>query len=147
MSASLHSKVFFYPFFEIGFISSLSYLGWQRDPCSHEVATRGCGAGNSVGYLSALGLEKVPSCFVFTSFSWYSMCMTSVFFMLEFSRNSSRILGRKPGLSWPARRNWRYRDNTCFCSLLWRAMVWNTGQQQHRRQGRMTDRRIKQSHR
>uniref|UniRef100_A0A8C8EWV4 Uncharacterized protein n=1 Tax=Oncorhynchus tshawytscha TaxID=74940 RepID=A0A8C8EWV4_ONCTS len=103
----------------------------QSPLCSKVFFYLGCGDGNSVGYRSALGLEKVPSCFVFTSFSWYSMCMTSVFLMLEFSRNSSRILGRKPGLSWPARRNWRYRDNTCFCSLLWRAMVWNTGQQQH----------------
>uniref|UniRef100_A0A4W5M498 Uncharacterized protein n=1 Tax=Hucho hucho TaxID=62062 RepID=A0A4W5M498_9TELE len=88
-------------------------------PQVHRDYNRGCREGNGFGHLSALGLEKVPSCFVFTSFSW------SIFLMWEFSRNSSRILGRKPGLSCPARRSWRYRDNTCFCSLLWRTMVWN----------------------
>uniref|UniRef100_A0A3Q4H304 Uncharacterized protein n=1 Tax=Neolamprologus brichardi TaxID=32507 RepID=A0A3Q4H304_NEOBR len=78
----------------------------------------------------SLGLEKEPSCLVLTSLScsscrWprrykYSMCITSVFLMREFSLNSSRIRGRKPGLSCPARRNCRYRARTCFCSLLCR---------------------------
>lgn len=78
-------------------------------------------------------LEKDPSCLVFTSFScssclWarryrYSMCITSVFLMREFSLNSSRIRGMKPGFSRPARMNSLYSDRICFCSLLWRAMV------------------------
>uniref|UniRef100_A0A669EYE0 Uncharacterized protein n=2 Tax=Oreochromis TaxID=8139 RepID=A0A669EYE0_ORENI len=78
----------------------------------------------------SLGLEKEPSCLVLTSLScsscrWprryrYSMCITSVFLMREFSLNSSRIRGTKPGLSRPARRNCRYRARTCFCSLLCR---------------------------
>lgn len=89
-----------------------------------------------IGQLSSFDLEKEPSCFVFTSFSWsscrwprlkrYSMCMTSVFLRREFSRNSSRILGMNPGLSWPARRNCRYSASTCFCSLLWRTIFWET---------------------
>lgn len=82
------------------------------------------------GQLCSLGLEKEPSCLVLVSFScssclWprryrYSMCITSVFLMRAFSLNSSRIRGMKPGLSWPARRNCRYRARTCFCSLLCR---------------------------
>uniref|UniRef100_A0A3Q2P2E3 Uncharacterized protein n=1 Tax=Fundulus heteroclitus TaxID=8078 RepID=A0A3Q2P2E3_FUNHE len=77
-----------------------------------------------------LPLENDPSCLVLTSLScssclWprryrYSMCITSVFLMREFSLNSSRILGMKPGFSFPARRNCRYRARTCFCSLLCR---------------------------
>uniref|UniRef100_A0A671UM46 Secreted protein n=1 Tax=Sparus aurata TaxID=8175 RepID=A0A671UM46_SPAAU len=80
------------------------------------------------GQLFSSGLEKEPSCLVLTSFSCssclcarryrYSMCITSVFLMRAFSLNSSRIRGMKPGLSWPARRNCRYRERTCFCSLL-----------------------------
>lgn len=82
------------------------------------------------GQLCSLGLEKEPSCLVLVSFScssclWprryrYSMCITSVFLIRAFSLNSSRIRGMKPGLSWPARRNCRYRARTCFCSLLCR---------------------------
>uniref|UniRef100_A0A3P9PW41 Uncharacterized protein n=1 Tax=Poecilia reticulata TaxID=8081 RepID=A0A3P9PW41_POERE len=85
------------------------------------------GSGGSVGQPGSLPLEKEPSCLVLASLSccscrWprryrYSMCITSVFLMRAFSRNSSRILGRKPGLSFPARRKWRYRARTCFCSL------------------------------
>uniref|UniRef100_A0A8D3C679 Uncharacterized protein n=1 Tax=Scophthalmus maximus TaxID=52904 RepID=A0A8D3C679_SCOMX len=73
-------------------------------------------------------LEKEPSCLVLTSLSCssclcprryrYSMYITSVLLMQAFSRNSSRIRGTKPGLSRPARRKWRYRARTCFCSLL-----------------------------
>uniref|UniRef100_A0A0E9XLB6 Uncharacterized protein n=1 Tax=Anguilla anguilla TaxID=7936 RepID=A0A0E9XLB6_ANGAN len=51
------------------------------------------------------------------------MCMTSVFGMRAFCRNSSRTRGRKPGLCCPARRNCRYSDRTCFCNLLWRAIA------------------------
>uniref|UniRef100_A0A7N8XLV4 Uncharacterized protein n=1 Tax=Mastacembelus armatus TaxID=205130 RepID=A0A7N8XLV4_9TELE len=82
--------------------------------------------------LWSLGLEKEPSCLVLTSFSCssclcprryrYSMCITSVFLMRAFSLNSSRILGMKPGLSRPARRNCRYRARTCLCSLLCRSI-------------------------
>lgn len=80
------------------------------------------------GQLLCSGLEKDPSCLVLTSFSCssclcprlyrYSMCITSVFLIWAFCLNSSRIRGMKPGLSTPARRNWRYRARTCFCSLL-----------------------------
>lgn len=93
------------------------------------------------GQLGPVGLEKEPSCLVLTSLScssclWprryrYSMCITSVFLMRAFSRNSSRIRGMKPGLSRPARRKCRYRARTCFWSLLWR----DIGQRQrHRRE-------------
>lgn len=84
------------------------------------------------GQLFSAGLEKEPNCLVFTSLSCssclcprlyrYSMCITSVFLMQAFTLNSSRIRGMKPGLSWPARRNCRYRARTCFCSLLCRAI-------------------------
>ncbi len=87
------------------------------------------------GQLFSPGLEKEPSCLVLTSLSCssclcprryrYSMCITSVFLMRAFSLNSSRIRGMKPGLSWPARRNCRYRARTCFCSLLCRAITLN----------------------
>uniref|UniRef100_A0A8C4GGM7 Uncharacterized protein n=1 Tax=Dicentrarchus labrax TaxID=13489 RepID=A0A8C4GGM7_DICLA len=93
------------------------------------------GSGDVVqvgGQLFSPVLEKVPSCLVLTSFSCssclcprryrYSMCITSVFLMRAFSLNSSWIRGMKPGLSWPARRNCRYRARTCFCSLLCRAI-------------------------
>lgn len=83
--------------------------------------------------LVSSGLEKEPSCLVLTSLScssclWprryrYSMCITSVFLMRALTRNSSRMRGMKPGLSWPARRNCRYRARTCFCSLLCRAIA------------------------
>uniref|UniRef100_A0A3Q2X8P5 Uncharacterized protein n=1 Tax=Hippocampus comes TaxID=109280 RepID=A0A3Q2X8P5_HIPCM len=65
-----------------------------------------------------LALVKVPSSRRYK----YSMCITSVFLMLAFSRNSSRMRGRNPGLSRPARRNCRYSARTCFCSLLCRAI-------------------------
>lgn len=91
------------------------------------------------GQLSSLDLLNDPSCLVFTSLSssswrWprryrYSMCMTSVFLIVALARKSSRILGMKPGLSCAARRNCRYRDKTCFCSLLWRTIVWLWGLQ------------------
>uniref|UniRef100_A0A8C5CQS3 Uncharacterized protein n=1 Tax=Gadus morhua TaxID=8049 RepID=A0A8C5CQS3_GADMO len=78
------------------------------------------------------GLEKEPSCLVLTSLScssclWarrnrYSMCMTSFFLIREFSLNSSRMRGMKPGLSRPAWRNWRYKARTCCCILLCRDM-------------------------
>lgn len=74
------------------------------------------------------GLEKDPSCLVLMSLSCssclcprrykYSMCITSVFLMRAFTLNSSRIRGTKPGLSFPACKNCRYRTRTCFCSLL-----------------------------
>lgn len=87
--------------------------------------------------LFSLFPEKDPNCLVFTSLSWsscrcprrykYSMCITSVFLMWEFSLNSSRIRGMNPGLSRPARRNSRYKARICFCSLLWRTIVHQQG--------------------
>lgn len=53
--------------------------------------------------------------------------------MREFSLNSSRIRGIKPGLSLPARRNCRYRARTCFCSLLCRDMTGRRPQHPERR--------------
>uniref|UniRef100_A0A3B3TTN4 Uncharacterized protein n=1 Tax=Poecilia latipinna TaxID=48699 RepID=A0A3B3TTN4_9TELE len=106
-----------------------------RHPYSSGPVSEVCinGSGGSVGQPGSLPLEKEPSCLVLASLSccscrWprryrYSMCITSVFLMRAFSRNSSRILGRKPGLSFPARRKWRYRARTCFCSLLCRDMA------------------------
>uniref|UniRef100_A0A4W6DWU4 Uncharacterized protein n=1 Tax=Lates calcarifer TaxID=8187 RepID=A0A4W6DWU4_LATCA len=89
---------------------------------------RSCDTAQVRGQLWSLGLAKEPSCLVLTSLSCssclcprryrYSMCITSVFLIREFSLNSSRIRGMKPGLSRPARRNCRYRARTCFCSLL-----------------------------
>lgn len=83
--------------------------------------------------LWSAGLEKDPSCLVLTSLSCsscrcprrykYSMYITSVFLMWAFALNSSRIRGMKPGLSWPARKNCRYRARTCFCSLLCRTIT------------------------
>lgn len=82
------------------------------------------------------GLEKDPSCLVLMSFSCssclcprrykYSMCITSVLLMRAFTLNSSRIRGTKPGLSFPACKNWRYRARTCFCSLLCLAITRST---------------------
>uniref|UniRef100_A0A3Q2CMM3 Uncharacterized protein n=1 Tax=Cyprinodon variegatus TaxID=28743 RepID=A0A3Q2CMM3_CYPVA len=100
----------------------------QNHPCfgpPRVSGTSSCFPGSGPVQPGSLPLEKDPSCLVLTSLScsscrWprryrYSMCITSVFLMREFSLNSSRILGMKPGFSFPARRNCRYRALRFTC--------------------------------
>ena len=132
------------PLPRIGIIQLVS-LRKQQQQQQHEGAGRGPSKLRSLGHLSVLGLEKEPSCLVLTSLScssclWarrnrYSMCMTSFFLIREFSLNSSRMRGMKPGLSRPAWRNWRYKARTCCCILLCRDMsgsLWLSVSQQNK---------------